>query len=115
MGVEFLGLESNYKKGKGLTSGLTSFPKLRFLEFLSFMKWEEWNEIGGMREHGVIVMPCLQSLIIYNCPKIKSFPQFLLTSPLKEFRISGTPILKQRFQGEKRDDVPQSLNIEIND
>ena len=105
VGVEFLGLE-----GKG-----SSFPKLRFLEFWSFMKWEEWDEIEGMRERGVFVMPFLQSLIIYNCPKLKSFPQFLLTSPLKELRISGSPILKQWFQGEKRDDVPQSLNIEIND
>lgn len=102
VGVEFLGLE---------TSGLASFPKLRFLEFWSLMDWEVWDEIGGMRED-VSVMPCLQSLIIYNCPKLKSFPKFLLTFRWKELRISGCPILKQWFQSEKRDD---SLNVEIND
>ena len=119
VGVEFLGIESDYKKEKGLTSSLTLFPELRSLEFWSFGEWEEWDGIGEIRrEDNVVVMPNLRSLIIYNCPKLNSLPHFLQTTPLKNLRISGSPILKkscQRKIGYNWPKISHIPNIEIND
>jgi hypothetical protein len=87
VGVEFLGIESNNKKDKGSTSSsLILFPNLKSLIFDSFGEWEEWDGIGG---GGVTIMPCLESLSILNCPKLKALPNFLETTPLQDLRIDA--------------------------
>ena len=70
------------------------------------------------KEDNVNVMPHLRSLIIYNCPKLKSLPRFLQTTLLKDLRISGSPILKKSFQMKTGYDwakISHIPNIEIND
>jgi hypothetical protein len=94
VGVEFLGTES--------------FPKLKSLFFYNFEEWEEWNGIEEMREeeeadNGITlirIMQRLHKLSILDCPKLKWLPNFLLTIPLKELKISDSPILSERVQRE---------------
>ena len=118
VGVEFLGIESQKKKNDDI---IIIFPKLKFLDFLHLKEWEEWIGIGGMREekedNGVtIIMPRLHSLSIGSCPKLKSLPDFLRTTPLKELKIYQSPILKQRCQrgtGEEWPKISHIPNINI--
>ncbi|XP_030958027.1 disease resistance protein RGA2-like [Quercus lobata] len=92
VGVEFLGIESENKK-----EDIKIFPNLKYLEFKSLWVWEEW--IGGTREGGqededcITIMPRLQKLKILYCTKLKSLPDFLRTTPLKELEIKGCPII----------------------
>ncbi|KAK4595283.1 hypothetical protein RGQ29_013643 [Quercus rubra] len=44
------------------------------------------------------VMPCLQVLRISDCPKLKSLPDFLCTTPSKDLEIDRRPILSQSCQ-----------------
>ena len=86
VGVEFLGIESENKK-----EDIKIFPNLKYLEFYGFSAWEEW--IGGTRGGGkededcITIMPRLQKLILRKCRKLKSLPDFLRTTPLKELEI----------------------------
>ncbi|XP_050285885.1 putative disease resistance protein At3g14460 isoform X1 [Quercus robur] len=110
VGVEFLGIESNRKKdeemGSTSTSSLILFPNLKFLQFEDMKEWEEWDGIGGtMREEEaqesgvtITIMPRLQNLKIFNCPKLKSLPDFLPTTPLKTLEIWLSPILGECCQ-----------------
>ncbi|XP_050289958.1 probable disease resistance protein RF9 [Quercus robur] len=133
VGVEFLGIEeeSNNKKKKiddekGLTSSSSSsslvlFPNLKSLEFCNLEEWEEWDGIGGtMREEEaqesgvtITIMPRLQELRIYNCPKLKSLPDFLSTTPLKTLEIWLSPILGECCQTEIGDQWPNISHIPI--
>ncbi|KAK7827334.1 putative disease resistance protein, partial [Quercus suber] len=97
VGVEFLGIESNRKKDE-----LVLFPNLKSLKFWDMEEWEEWDGIGGtMREEAqksgvtITIMPRLQYLNIWECPKLKSLPDFLPTTPLKTLRINASPILRE--------------------
>ncbi|KAK4595273.1 hypothetical protein RGQ29_013634 [Quercus rubra] len=96
VGVEFLGIESKNKKDDIL------FPNLKTLLFVNLGEWVEWIGIGEMKaaeehQHGTI-MPCLQVLRISDCPKLKSLPDFLCTTPLKDLEIDRSPILSQSCQ-----------------
>ncbi|KAL4636421.1 hypothetical protein ACB092_03G007000 [Castanea dentata] len=95
VGVEFLGIESENKK-----EDIKIFPNLKYLKFDGLYKWEEW--IGGMREDEdcITIMPHLQKLIIRNCENLKSLPDFLRTTPLKELEILFCPIIEKRCRRE---------------
>ena len=122
VGVEFLGIESN-KKEERSTSSLVLFPNLKSLKFLSSNEWEEWSGVRGSKEEreekeedDVIVMPCLQSLTIYHCLKLKSLPDFFQTIPLKELEIVSCPILDkhcQRGTGEEWSKISHIPQIKI--
>lgn len=109
LGVEWLGVEINDNYGtrsndSGLTeasSVLIAFPKLKQLRFDQMKAWEEWDVmITRRRNEEIKIMPCLQSLKISDCPKLKELPHYLQTMPLEELEIRRCPILKQRCQKE---------------
>ena len=88
------------------------FPNLKSLEFFRLVNWEEWIGMGGTREeeeeeendNGIVtnpiiitIMPRLRSLTIWNCPNLKSLPDYLPTTPLlKELGIFGSQLLEER-------------------
>ena len=82
-------------------------------------EWEEWDGIGGtMREEEapesgvtVTIMPRLQNLEIGECPKLKSLPDFLPTTPLKKLEISFSPILSECCKTEIGDQWPKISHI----
>ncbi|KAL4625958.1 hypothetical protein ACB092_05G061500 [Castanea dentata] len=129
VGVEFLGIEeeSNNNKiddEKGSTSSSSSsslvlFPNLKSLQFRNMAEWEEWDGIGGtMREEEaqesgvtITIMPRLQKLEIWTCPKLKSLPDFLPTTPLKKLQILDSPILSKCCKAEIGDQWPKISHI----
>jgi hypothetical protein len=105
VGVEFLGIEFKNK---------IIFPKLKHLLFLFLDKWEEWIGIEGMKEEEedcITIMPHLQILRILRCPNLKSLPDFLRKTPLKELTITDNPILKERCERETGEDWPKISHI----
>ncbi|KAL0010296.1 hypothetical protein SO802_005404 [Lithocarpus litseifolius] len=129
VGVEFLGIEEESNNNnkiddeKGSTSSTSSslvlFPNLKSLKFDDMEKWEEWDGIGGKmreaeaQESGVTItiMPRLQELQISNCPKLKSLPDFLPTTPLKTLMIIRSPILSECCKTEIGDQWPKISHI----
>ncbi|XP_075656992.1 putative disease resistance protein RGA3 [Castanea sativa] len=112
VGVEFLGIESENKK-----EDIKIFPNLKYLKFSCLGQWEEW--IGGTREGGkededcITIMPRLQKLTILLCGKLKSLPDFLRTTPLKELEIYRCPIITKRCKRETGEDWRNISHIPI--
>ncbi|KAK4596624.1 hypothetical protein RGQ29_014592 [Quercus rubra] len=114
LGVEFLGIES-----ENTQDGIIKiFPNLKTLQFFFLLEWEEWIGIGGQEEEDcTIIMPCLQKLVIYECPNLKSLPDFLFKTSLQEFEVKGSPNLHERYQrgtGEDWAKISHIPNIKIN-
>ncbi|XP_030972225.1 putative disease resistance protein RGA3 [Quercus lobata] len=94
VGVEFLGIEEANGKN-GSTSSLVLFPNLKSLQFWDMKEWEEWDGIGERREEEgesgvsvlISIMPRLQFLDIWRCPKLKALPNFLETTSLKQLEV----------------------------
>ena len=111
VGVEFLGIDFENKR----YDKIKIFPNLKYLCFEGLKEWEEWVGIGGMREEEedstVTIMPRLQELYIWNCPKLKSLPYFLRTTPLKNLEITSNPILKERYRRGTGEDWPKISHI----
>uniref|UniRef100_A0A7N2LNP1 Uncharacterized protein n=2 Tax=Quercus lobata TaxID=97700 RepID=A0A7N2LNP1_QUELO len=130
VGVEFLGIEEEFNNNKKIddekgwtssssSSSLVLFPNLKSLQFWEMEEWEEWDGIGGtMREEEaqesgftITIMPRLQFLYIYQCPKLKSLPDFLPTTPLKKLKIWYSPILSECCKAEIGDQWPKISHI----
>ena len=98
VGDEFLGIESKNKNKKDDII----FPKLKYLKFEYLYNWEDWFVMGGTtqeeKDNGFvpIIMPCLHSLSIMGCPKLKSLPVIRHTTLLQELKIQRSQILEQR-------------------
>uniref|UniRef100_A0A2N9F8V0 NB-ARC domain-containing protein n=1 Tax=Fagus sylvatica TaxID=28930 RepID=A0A2N9F8V0_FAGSY len=114
VGVEFLGIESKNKKDDII------FPRLKSLLFSGLNYLEEWIGFEGMREekdNGITrIMPRLQQLQIWDCKDLKSLPDFLRTTPLKELKIDHCPILSKRCErgiGEEWPKISHIPNIKI--
>ena len=98
------------------------FPNLIFLEFYELIEWEEWNGIGGGEEEEedctkrFAIMPRLQHLSIWNCPKLKSLPNFLRATPLQHLEIQTCQILEECYKrgiGEEWPKISHIPNIMI--
>lgn len=122
--VEFMGIridDATGNKEDEITASVMkiAFPKLKKLIFGNMKVWEEWDiSIGRCTREEEKSMPCLSSLKIYNCPKLKALPYYLQAMPLKKLKIKGCPILKQRCQvdiGEDWDKISYIPNIKIED
>uniref|UniRef100_A0A2N9IMD4 NB-ARC domain-containing protein n=1 Tax=Fagus sylvatica TaxID=28930 RepID=A0A2N9IMD4_FAGSY len=111
VGVEFLGIGSENKK----EDNMQIFPNLKSLEFEYLNQWEEWIGIGGKREEeedsNITIMPRLQRLVILDCPRLNSLPDFLRTIPLKELEIDGSSILQERCERGTGEDWPKISHI----
>ena len=116
VGDEFLGIDSENKRD----DKIKIFPNLKYLWFNGLKEWKEWVGIEGMREEEedsiITIMPRFQELTIWNCPKLKSLPDFLRTNPLKTLVIRNSLILHkccQRGAGEDWPKISHIPNIEI--
>ncbi|KAJ6989397.1 hypothetical protein NC653_022087 [Populus alba x Populus x berolinensis] len=85
VGVEFLGIES-----------IVLFPKLKELTFRYMVEWENWDTTTITSAATRRTMPCLRSLSLYDCPKLKAIPEGLKQRPLEELIITRCPILEQQ-------------------
>ncbi|KAJ9190340.1 hypothetical protein P3X46_001556 [Hevea brasiliensis] len=82
LGVEFLGIETSSQQE--ISSSVTVFPKLTTLGLGPLKELEEWDD--GMNKNGeenvtnFTILPCLCSLYIWHCPKLKleALPDYLL-------------------------------------
>ncbi|XP_031276699.1 disease resistance protein RGA2-like [Pistacia vera] len=113
----------------GMESGICSsssstyfFPKLEELKFWDMKEWGEWdndNAKKGVDKEHITFMPCLATLDIYNCPKLKALPDSLLQrTALKELNISGCDILRERYKegtGEDWHKISHIPNIKIDE
>ncbi|KAK6268152.1 hypothetical protein QUC31_012312 [Theobroma cacao] len=107
VGEEFMGVE----REEGQTSSSSSssnnnniaFPNLKHLKFQFMEEWEEWefgNPSASIAHDGsssITIMPCLHSLNIISCLKLKSLPRHLLQkTTLQSLEIFDCPILRER-------------------
>ena len=74
------------------------------------MREEEAQESGVT----ITIMPRLQNLEIDFCPKLKSLPDFLPTTPLKTLGIFGSPILSECCRTDQWPKISHIPNIHIN-
>ncbi|CAB4272835.1 unnamed protein product [Prunus armeniaca] len=91
VGVEFLGIDGTIETQTS-SSPLILFPSLKRLEFQFMPMWEEWEGMTGWSEEEdshktITLMPCLSSLRINCCYSLKTLPNFLRNTPLKELVI----------------------------
>ncbi|KAL5757594.1 hypothetical protein ACOSP7_020205 [Xanthoceras sorbifolium] len=99
VGDEFLGMESDNLSASSSSSSVTAFPKLQSLEFYNMQDWEDWDcQTSGRGGENIKIMPCLRSLKISYCPKLKTLPDYILQSTtLEEVVIRGCSILERRY------------------
>ncbi|XVE52861.1 hypothetical protein DITRI_Ditri02bG0158400 [Diplodiscus trichospermus] len=113
VGEEFLGIErdlaqaSSSSSSSSITKNNFAFPNLTSLSFSFMNKWEEWEygnlftRQGGQDPSCITIMPCLRSLCIEGCPKLKSLPHHLLqNTAIQDLCIMDSPILEERFKKE---------------
>lgn len=92
VGNEFLGLENG-----GTTTKF--FPKLKSLEFCRMKQWEEWDI---SKEDNISIMPCLHTLKISDCNKLKALPDHILSkTTLQKLDISWCSILEEQYKEKK--------------
>ncbi|PRQ51238.1 putative EF-hand domain pair, P-loop containing nucleoside triphosphate hydrolase [Rosa chinensis] len=96
VGVEFLGIN---RISSSSSSEVISFPKLKHLTFSFMDEWKEWEEVDSQN---IRIMPCLSSLEVRNCRKLKALPEFLWKTPLKSLTITSCPILHSVYYGSER-------------
>ncbi|KAL5211618.1 hypothetical protein ABZP36_022465 [Zizania latifolia] len=80
IGSEFLGT------GTATSSPAASFPKLEVLNLINMKNLEEWSLAV---EENQILLPCLKSLRIQFCPKLKALPEGLNNVMLRDLHVEG--------------------------
>ncbi|XP_004303290.1 PREDICTED: probable disease resistance protein RF45-like [Fragaria vesca subsp. vesca] len=105
-------LESSSSSSSSLE--VTSFPNLKKLVFYYLREWEEWEGMpAGLSKDSLAsikVMPCLSTLEIDYCPKLKTLPDFLWKTPLQNLSIDRSRILEEGMEWHKISHIP---NIKI--
>uniref|UniRef100_A0A3N7H7M4 NB-ARC domain-containing protein n=2 Tax=Populus trichocarpa TaxID=3694 RepID=A0A3N7H7M4_POPTR len=124
VGREFLGLRVDSKGEMTSSSSNTiiAFPKLKSLSFRWMTNWEEWEGGEGGNEDktnisiSTIIMPSLHSLRIWECPKLKALPDYVLQSTtFEQLEIRWSPIIGAQFKagGEGWPNASHTPNIKI--
>ncbi|XP_044482958.1 putative disease resistance protein RGA4 [Mangifera indica] len=98
------GIESD-----GASSSSTSvilFPKLKVLEFSTIIEWEEWD-------YGNTILPCLASLSISYCGKLRALPDGLLqgAKKLQHLEISESNLLEEHYRKGTEEDWQKISHI----
>ncbi|KAI5581048.1 hypothetical protein BDE02_08G194900 [Populus trichocarpa] len=93
--VEFLGIDPVTDQNS-VTESIDLFPKLKELTFRYMVEWENWDTTTITSAATRRTMPCLRSLSLYDCPKLKAIPEDLKQRPLEELIITRCPILEQQ-------------------
>ncbi|GLT28414.1 hypothetical protein SLA2020_033500 [Shorea laevis] len=111
VGVEFLGIEMSLSPS---SSSVVAFPNLKTLEFRWMPEWEEWEEwdFGSGEE----IMPCLSSLTILVCPKLKKLPNYILrNTTLLELIIfwSSDALISNLFKEDCRPHISCISNMDV--
>ncbi|CAB4303372.1 unnamed protein product [Prunus armeniaca] len=94
VGVEFLGINGTIETQTS-SSPLILFPSLKRLEFKDVPMWEEWEGMTGWSEEEedsqktITIMPRLSSLRMIDCLSLKTLPNFLRNTPVKELVIDA--------------------------
>ncbi|XP_031270352.1 putative disease resistance protein RGA4 [Pistacia vera] len=115
---EFLGRESVVNSPHSL---FIAFPKLKALRFVNMEEWGEWEATtNAIWEEfcDSTIMPCLRSLSLLYCPKLKALPDHILQiATLNELNISWCPLLKACYDNWHRqnwDKISRIPKIMIN-
>ncbi|KAK9919687.1 hypothetical protein M0R45_028269 [Rubus argutus] len=90
------------------------FPSLKHLQFEYMPKWEEWSDLD--EENDCVIMPCLSTLTIEFCFKIKALPRFLRKTQLQELIIDSCEIITKSCknrQGKEWPNISHIPNIQI--
>ncbi|GKV30494.1 hypothetical protein SLEP1_g39299 [Rubroshorea leprosula] len=111
VGVEFLGIEMSLSTS---SSSVVAFPNLKTLKFDGVKEWEEWEEwdYGSRGE----IMPCLSSLTIYHCPKLKKLPEYILQNiTLQELIISysSDAVISNLFKKDCKPHISCISNMDV--
>ncbi|XWS10228.1 hypothetical protein CRYUN_Cryun39dG0057300 [Craigia yunnanensis] len=90
VGLEFLGVErgrgatiteEGQKSSSSSSTYVIVFPKLSHLTFEDMEEWEHWKydiPVSSSGEETIQVMPCLCSLTLLYCPRLRSLPDHLI-------------------------------------
>ncbi|XP_060973482.1 putative disease resistance protein RGA3 isoform X2 [Cannabis sativa] len=98
IGSEFLGEEKDSK---------SLFPKLEKFEINFADSLEEWVGVAGWTVNGPLkIMPCLESLEMSFCGLLRTLPDFLRSTPLKNLVVAQCDILEKSCEMEKIRHVP---------
>ncbi|KAF4388396.1 hypothetical protein G4B88_013233 [Cannabis sativa] len=93
IGSEFLGEEKDSK---------SLFPKLEKFEINFADSLEEWVGVAGWTVNGPLkIMPCLESLEMSFCGLLRTLPDFLRSTPLKNLVVAQCDILEKSCEMEK--------------
>ncbi|XP_037464030.1 putative disease resistance protein RGA4 [Triticum dicoccoides] len=80
--------------GKGVPSAAAFFPKLELLLIIRMYNLEKWYL--NPRDQQLSLMPCLQRLLLLDCPKLTALPPDLSKMvSLKRIHIEGAHELKE--------------------
>ncbi|OMO63710.1 Disease resistance protein [Corchorus olitorius] len=119
LGFQFLERHEGQPSSSSLSVAMY-FPKLVYLQFEDMKEWETWDLLDPAtgREQNVTVMPCLRSLLIYDCPKVEAIPDCLHQNrTLQKLDILRSPKLEERCKkdtGESWHNISYITNIRIN-
>lgn len=97
VGVEFLGIDRSDQ-----TQTTSSFPKLKQVTIDEMGGFKEWEGVDDPDPENITIMPCLSSLIIYRCERLKALPDFLWETPLQTLDIRESPTLQRFYDREGR-------------
>ncbi|KAL5731547.1 hypothetical protein ACHQM5_004267 [Ranunculus cassubicifolius] len=96
LSAQHLGISTSGGSGASSSSSsiIVLFPKLRELRLYNMYEWE-----GKIEEAtSALIMPCLHTLEIIDCPKLKVVPHYMFSPSLKELKLSECPLLAEGMQ-----------------
>ncbi|KAJ4822559.1 hypothetical protein Tsubulata_228781 [Turnera subulata] len=91
---------------------IESFPDIILLpSSLSEIRISNLGNIKSLDYEGLRHLTCLQTLGIYDCPKLERIPEEGLPSSLSNLSIGGCPLLMERCWSEGGEDWPKISHI----